>query len=131
MPEIGHKLEKCNDVTIYRPDVIVNFFWRSHVSLVIFSCWSKFHVNIMTVSGVMTIFVCTGLTRNPKIGNTPSEFCPTYGDWSELGIPNYARICLIKCYWILQNVRVTTFTFSELLWENQQEEGELPPLHPD
>ena len=31
----------------------------------------KFHVNIITSSGVMTIFFSKGLTRNPEIGNTP------------------------------------------------------------
>ena len=36
----------------------------------------------------MTIFVYKELTRNLKIRNTPSEFCPISGDWNELGIPN-------------------------------------------
>ena len=43
-----------------------NFF----VSLVNFSYWSKFHVNIITGSGIMTIFFHKGLTRNPEIRNT-------------------------------------------------------------
>ena len=30
-----------------------------------------------------------------------------------------AQMSLIKCYWILQNARVTAFTFFELLGENQ------------
>ena len=59
-----------NDVTIFRHDVNVKFFWRCFVSLVKFSYWSKFHVNIITGSGVMTIFFYKGLTRNPEIGNT-------------------------------------------------------------
>ena len=59
-----------NDVTIFRHDVIVKFFWRCFVSLVKFSYWSKFHVNIITGSGIMTIFFYKGLTRNPEIGNT-------------------------------------------------------------
>ena len=52
------------------------FFWRCRVSLVKFSFWSKFHVNIMTGFGVMTIFVYKGLTRNPEIGNTPIWVLP-------------------------------------------------------
>ena len=40
---------------------------------------------------------------------SPSEFCPT-GDWGKLGILNLARMSLIKCYWMLQNARVTAFT---------------------
>ena len=56
----------------------------------------------------------------------PSEFCPISGDLSELGKPNLAWSSLIKCYWILQNARVTAFTVSELLRENQQW-VKLPP----
>ena len=41
--------------------------------LVKFSYWSKFHVNIITGSGIKTIFF-KGLTRNPEIGNTPVWF---------------------------------------------------------
>ena len=41
----------------------------------------------------------------------------------------------MKCYWMLQNVKVTGLTVSELLRETQQEEGRdkitLPPPHPD
>ena len=60
-----------NDVTFYRYDVIVQLFWRFLVSLVKFSYWSKFHVNIIAGSGVMTIFFYKGLTRKMEIGNTP------------------------------------------------------------
>ena len=64
--------EKDNDVTIFRHDVSANFFfWRCPVSHVNFSYWSRFHVNIMTGSGVVAIFVYKGLTRNPEIRNTP------------------------------------------------------------
>ena len=62
--------ENDNDVTIFRHDVIVNFFWRCFVSLVKFSYCSKNHVNIITRSGIMTIFFYKGLTRNSDIGNT-------------------------------------------------------------
>ena len=55
--------------------------WRHHhVSRVNCSYWSKFYVNIITGSGVMTIFFYEGLARNPEIGNIPSEFCPISGD---------------------------------------------------
>ena len=60
-----------NDVTTFQHDVHVNFFWRSHVSLVKSTYWSKFHVNIITGPGIMTIFFYKGLTSNPEIGNTP------------------------------------------------------------
>ena len=120
-----------NDVTIFRHDVNVKFFWRCFVSLVKFSYWSKFHVNIITGSGVMTIFFYKGLTGNPESEIPSSEFCPISGDWGELGIPNLARMSLIKCYWMLQNSRVTAFTVLELLRENQLGGGKItPPPHP-
>ena len=53
-----------NDVTIFRNDVIVKFFDLVLVSLAEFSYWFKFHVNIMTGSGVMTIPV---LNTRPKV----------------------------------------------------------------
>ena len=75
---IGRKLEKNIEDTICPHDVIVFFFffffWCCHISLVKFSSCSKFHVNTMVASGVMTIFVYKGLTRKPEIRNTP-EFC--------------------------------------------------------
>ena len=55
-----------------------------------------------------------------KLEIPPSEFCPISGDWDELGIPNSTRSFLRKCYWMLQNTRVTAVTVSELLRENQQ-----------
>ena len=65
-----------NDVIILRHHVSVKFFWRCFVSLVTFRYWSKFHVNIITDSGIMTIFFYKGLTRNPEIGNTPVWVLP-------------------------------------------------------
>ena len=50
---------------------LLHFFKRFRVSLVNFSYWFKFYVNIMTGSGVRATFVYKGLTRNPEIGNTP------------------------------------------------------------
>ena len=63
-------------VTIFWNDVIAKLFWRSFVSLVKFSYWSKFHVNISTGSGIMTILFYKGLIRNPEIGNTPVWVLP-------------------------------------------------------
>ena len=84
------------------------------VSLVKFSCWSKFHVNIIIGSGVMLIW------NWPEIQKSEiplSEFCSVSGHWSEQGLPNLARTSIIKCYWMLQNARVTAYTVSELLRE--------------
>ena len=63
-----------------------------------------------------------------------SVFCPISGDWSELEIPSFTQLNLMRCYWMRQNVRVTAFTFSELLRESQQPlRGNIPcppPLYP-
>ena len=69
----------------------------------------------------------------PKIWKSeipPSEFCPKFGEWGDLGIPNLARMFLIKCSWMLENTRVTDFTVSKLLGENQQREWIYPPRLP-
>ena len=50
-------IEKMMMTSIYRYDVIVKTFWRCLVSVVMLSYWSKFHVNFITGSGVMTIFL--------------------------------------------------------------------------
>ena len=63
--------------------------------------------------------------RKPKIPT--SDFCPISGDSDKLRLPNLARMFVIKCYWKLANSRVTAFTVFELVNENQQWEGELPP----
>ena len=59
-----------NDVIVFRYDLNVKVYWRCFVFLVNFSYWSKFHVNIITGSGIMTIFFYKGLTKNPEIGYT-------------------------------------------------------------
>ena len=64
-------LKNDNDVTIFRHDVSVKFFWRCFVCFVKFNYWSNFHVNIITGSVIMTIFFHKGLARNPEIRNTP------------------------------------------------------------
>ena len=71
---INRKTE--NDITISWHEIIVKFFWGCFVSLVKFSYCPKFHVNIITSSGIMTNFFYKGLTRNPEIGNTPVWVLP-------------------------------------------------------
>ena len=91
---------------------------------------SKFYVNAMIGSGVITIFVYKGLTGNSEIGNTSVCVLPIAGDWDELGILSFAQMSLIKCYWMLQNARVLAFTVFDLLRENQQR-SKITPNHPD
>ena len=61
-----------NDVTVWWHDVIVKYFYCCFVYLLKFSSWSKFHVNIITGSGVMTIYFCKGLAGYPAMVNTPT-----------------------------------------------------------
>ena len=70
-----------NDVADFDMTSPSNFFLHSFVSFVKFSYWSKFHVNIIAGSGIITIFFHKGLTGNPKSEIPPSEFCPISGDW--------------------------------------------------
>ena len=68
--KLAKNLKNDNDFTIFRHDVNVKIFWGCFISLVKFSYWYKFHVNIVSGSGIMTIFFYKELTRNPEIGNT-------------------------------------------------------------
>ena len=68
--------------------------------------------------------------ENRKSKIPPSAFCPISGDWGKLGIPNLVRMSLIKYYWMLQNARVTAFSVSGLLRENQLGGTKITPLFP-
>ena len=54
------------------------FFWCCLVSLVKFSSWSKFYVNIITDSGVITISFSKGLTEVQKS-------CLSFAQYLEIG----------------------------------------------
>ena len=90
----------------------LNFFLRCFIFLVKFSFWSKFHVNIFTGSGVMTISFYKILTRNPEVGNTPV--------W---GLTNIWRLGQGRTTKFGTNASLTAFTVSELLRGDQQGEG--------
>ena len=112
--------EKDNDIIICRHHVIVNFFWACRVSFVKFSYWSKFHVNIMADSGVMTVFVYKRLTRNRKYPIwVLSNIC-------RLGWVRETTFCMSVSIKMLLNdarYRVTAFTVSELVRENKLRGG--------
>ena len=65
-----------NEFSTFRRSIIVTFFLT--VSCFPFQViyWSKFHVNIITGSVVVTIFFYKGLTKNPEIRNTPDWVLP-------------------------------------------------------
>ena len=57
---------------------------------------------------------------------SPPETCVISEDWGKLGVPNLARMFLMKCYGMLQNARVTAFTVSELLKEKYIRRNQAP-----
>ena len=124
-----------NDVTIFRHDTIVKFFWCCFIFLVKFSYCSTFHVNITTGSGITTILIYKGFTRNREIGNTPVWVLPNI--WI-LGRVMDTIFGLKVSDKILLNAErskmpgVTAFTVFELLRENQLGEWvKLSSPHPD
>ena len=74
--QIDHKLENLwwRHIFTWRHR---QFFWDYFVSLVIFSYLPKFHVNIITCFGVMTIFFSKGMIINPEIENSPIRVLPS------------------------------------------------------
>ena len=86
--------------------VIVKFFWHSCVVLVTFTYSSKFHVDIITGSGVVTVFVYKGLIRNLQIGNT--EFCPipclSFAQYPVWVLPNIWRLGRVRDAKFVSNV---------------------------
>ena len=70
--------------------------WNFFVFLFKFSYWSKFHVNIITGSGVMTIYFCKGLTRNLQIGNTPIRVFPNIWRLEQVSNTKFGKIIFNK-----------------------------------
>ena len=112
-----------NDVTIYRNDVIVTLLWQFFFSLFKFSYWSKFYVNIITGSGVMTIFFYKRLTRNPEIGNTPVWVLLNIWRLGKSRDTKFGTNVFNGMLPIASKFQDYSFYFSELLRENQQEDG--------
>ena len=74
--------------------VIVNFFdVAGFFSSSLVTSPSFMSISLL-VLGLWQFLFIRDLTRNRGIWNTLSEFCQSYGDWAELGIPNLARMSL-------------------------------------
>ena len=124
--KLGIKQKNDNDVTIYRHDIIVSFF-----DVVLFLLSSLVTgPSFMSISLlVLELWQFSFIRDWPEIWKSEipqSEFHAISSDWGELGIPNLARMSLMKCYRMLQNVKVTSFSVSALLRENQQG-GKITP----
>ena len=108
--------KNSNEVTLFRQDIIIIFFWCCFVSLIKFSYWSKFHVNIITGSGVTTIFFYKRLTRNPEIRNTIVWVLPNICRLGHVGdtkfgtnVSNKMLLNVVKCqsysfyhFWVIK-----------------------------
>ena len=82
---MGQKSGKKTMTSQFTDMTSLSSFLICRVFLAKFSYWSMFHVNIMTGSGFMTIFVYKRLTRNPEIGIT--------SDWV---LPNISRLGWVR-----------------------------------
>ena len=110
--QIGHKLEKWqwrhNLSTWHHRQIFFNvvlFFLSSLVT----------GPDFMSISSlVLGLWQFSFIRDWPEIRKsdiTPSEFCPISGDRGELGIPNLARMSLMKCYRMLQNASYGFYRF--------------------
>ena len=96
-----------NGVTIFRHDIIVNFF---DIVLFLLSSLVTGSGSMATSSLVLDLWQFLFIRDCPEIRKLeiPSpEFCPISGDWGEFWISNLVQSFLIQCYWMQQNARVT------------------------
>ena len=138
-PESGFRIapnrKNDNDITICRHEIIVffffSFFFFFDVVLFLLSS-SVTDLSFMSISSLVLWLWQFSLIKDwPEIRKSeipPSEFCPISENWGKSGIVNW--MSLMKCYWMLQNVRVTAFTVSELLRGNQQGAKLITRTHP-
>ena len=113
---------------IFLHDVIVNFF-DGFLFLLSSLVTGPSFMSILSL--VLELWQFSFIRDWPEIRKSeipPSEFCPISRDLSEFEIPNLVRTYVIKCYWMLQNARVTAFTVSESLAQNQR--VKIPPPRP-
>ena len=102
------------------------FFWRCFVSLGKFSYWSKFHVNIISGSGVMTIYFCKGLTRNSGIGNNPVWVLPNIWRLGWVRITKFGTNLSDKM--LLNAAKCQGYSFNCLFIKGQPTGGKIAPI---
>ena len=127
LPEIG-KMTMTSQIA--GMTLSSNFFWCYRLSVVNFSYWSKFYVNILTSSRVITIFLYEGSTRSLEIGNTSVWILPNIWRLEKIRDTKFWQMSLMKCYWMLQNTRVTAAMVSDSLRKNQRRSKISPPPPP-
>ena len=130
---ISPKLKKNNnDIIVFRYDIIV-IFWRCFISLVNFSYWSKFHINIITGSGIMTNFFYQGLTRNQEIGKTPVWVFPNI--WRLVQVRDITFDKKVSHKMLLNTAKCQSYSFYRF-WVIKEKPtvgggGVITPPHPD
>ena len=129
--KLAKKPKIDNDVIIFWHHVNVDLFWRYFVSLVKFRYWSKFHVNIIICSGIMTIFFYKGLTRKLETGSTPLWIFPSIWRLRWVMDTKFGTNVSNKCYWMLQNSRATVFTIFTVINGKKLGLVKLAFPHPD
>ena len=60
------KLDDIESLSFFFVLFFLGFFWHCCFPLVKFKYWAKFHVNIITSFGVMTVFIYRGLNKYLK-----------------------------------------------------------------
>ena len=107
----------------------LSFFSCCFVSLVKFSYWSKFRLNITLV---LEFWQFTFIWDWPEIQKSeipPSEFCPISRDWDELGIPNLAKISLIMSRMLLNVAKYQGYSSYRFWVIKGNPTGGTPPGH--
>ena len=105
------------------------FFWLCFIFLVKFRYWSKFHVNIITDSGVMTISFYKTLTRNPEIGNIPVWVLPNIWRLRRVGNTRFGMNLSSKM--LLNAAKYQGYSFYRFwLIKRKPTEGVKSPLPP-
>ena len=100
------------------------------VSLVKFSYWSKIQVNIITSSGIMTVFFYKRFTRNPDIGNTPVWVLPNISRLEQAIDTNIATNVSNRV--LLNSEKLQSYSFYRFWVINGKPTGgvKLTPTHP-
>ena len=120
---ISTLIHNVETTLIRRWNVGWDIFWRCLVVPVTLNYWSKCHVSIITDSGVMTIFLYKGLTRNPEIANNPVRVLPNIWRVGRVGGTKFSTNISNEMFLNAAKCQGYSFFLSELLRRNQKEGG--------
>ena len=105
------------------------FFWCCFVSIVMFTNYFKFHVNVIPGSVVMTFFYKVLLTKNLENGNSSSEFSPIPRGWGWVRDTKFGKNVSIKMLPNVAKCQGYSFYYPfQLLRERKRGEEITAPL---